>query len=201
MNKKKLNTKTIVMIAMLGAISAILMFLDFNVPLAPGFIKFDFSDLPVLIGGFLFGPVLGTLVAALKIILVLIFKPTTTMFVGELSNFILSVCFMTISCTIYRRHKTRKEAAIGMAVSTVATSLLAIVSNIFLIFPLYAAMFNMSIAQIVKIAMATNPWVTDLTSMVIFSLLPFNLFKYGVISIITFLIYKKISIILKKHIQ
>lgn len=194
-----MKTKKLVMAALLGALAAILMVLDFNVPLAPNFIKFDFSDFPVLIGGFVFGPVTGVLIAFLKIVLNLLFKPTTTMFVGEASNFILSVCYMGVACLFYRKHRTKKGAAVGMLLATVATSVLAIFSNIFVMFPMYAKLFNMSMQQIVGMVASVNPFVKDITTMVIASLVPFNLFKYGVISIITFVSYKKIEVILKKY--
>lgn len=194
-----MKTKKLVMAALLGALAAILMVLDFNVPLAPNFIKFDFSDFPVLIGGFVFGPATGVVIAFLKIVLNLLFKPTTTMFVGEASNFILSVCYMGVACLYYRNHRTKKGAVIGMLLATVATSVLAIFSNILVMFPMYAKLFGMSMQQIVGMVSAVNPFVKDITTMVIASLVPFNLFKYGVISIITFVSYKKIEVILKKY--
>lgn len=194
-----MKTKKLVMAALLGALAAILMVLDFNVPLAPGFIKFDFSDFPVLIGGFVFGPLTGVLIAFLKIVLNLLFKPTTTMFVGEASNFLLSVCYMGVACLFYRKHRTKKGAVIDMALATVTTSLFAIASNILVMFPMYAKLFGMSMEQIVGMVSAVNPFVKDVTTMVIASLVPFNLFKYGVISLITFISYKKIEVILKKY--
>ena len=194
-----MKTKKLVMAALLGALAAILMVLDFNVPLAPGFIKFDFSDFPVLIGGFVFGPLTGVLIAFLKIVLNLLFKPTTTMFVGEASNFLLSVCYMGVACLFYRKHRTKKGAVIGMALATVTTSLFAIASNILVMFPMYAKLFGMSMEQIVGMVSAVNPFVKDVTTMVIASLVPFNLFKYGVISLITFISCKKIEVILKKY--
>lgn len=194
-----MKTKKLVMAALLGALAAILMVLDFNVPLAPGFIKFDFSDFPVLIGGFVFGPLTGVLIAFLKIVLNLLFKPTTTMFVGEASNFLLSVCYMGVACLFYRKNRTKKGAVIGMALATVTTSLFAIASNILVMFPMYAKLFGMSMEQIVGMVSAVNPFVKDVTTMVIASLVPFNLFKYGVISLITFISYKKIEVILKKY--
>ena len=144
-----MKTKKLVMAALLGALAAILMVLDFNVPLAPGFIKFDFSDFPVLIGGFVFGPVTGVLIAFLKIVLNLLFKPTTTMFVGEASNFLLSVCYMGVACLYYRKHRTKKGAVIGMVLATITTSLFAIASNILVMFPMYAKLFGMSTEAII----------------------------------------------------
>ena len=189
-----MKTKKLVMAALLGALAAILMVLDFNVPFVPMFIKFDFSDFPVLIGGFVFGPLTGVLIA-----LNLLFKPTTTMFVGEASNFLLSVCYMGVACLYYRKHRTKKGAVIGMVLATVATSLFAIASNLLVMFPMYAKLFGMSTEAIIGMFSKINPLVKDMTTMVIASLVPFNLFKYGVISLITFISYKKIEVILKKY--
>ena len=199
MERKKLNTRTIVMAAMLGAIAAVLMFVEFSVPFAPPFVKFDLSDLPVLLAGFLFGPALGSLTAVIKILLKLLIKPTSTMFVGELSNLILSITFMLVAAIFYRQHKTRKGAVIWMLIATIATSAIALLSNYFFIFPMYAKLFGMTMESIVKMVTAVNPAVHSVFTMFIYSLLPFNMFKYGVISLITFFIYKKISVILKKY--
>ena len=192
-----MKTKKLVMAALLAALAAILMVLDFNVPFVPMFIKFDFSDFPVLIGGFVFGPLTGVVIAFLKIVLNLLFKPTTTMFVGEASNFLLSVCYMGVACLFYRKHRTKKGAVIGMVLATVATSLFAIASNLLVMFPMYAKLFGTE--AIIGMFSKINPLVKDMTTMVIASLVPFNLFKYGVISLITVVSYKKIEVILKKY--
>jgi len=201
MEKRKLNTRSMIMMAMLGAIAAVLMFLEISVPFAPGFVKFDLSDLPVLVSGFLFGPALGILTASIKIIIKLVIKPTSTAFVGELSNFILAAIFVGVSCLIYRQNKTKKGAMIGMAISTLVTAVVSVLTNWWVIFPMYAKMFGMSMDQLVQIAAATNPLVKDVVTMFILSIFPFNIFKYGVISLVTLLIYKKISNILKKYMQ
>ena len=121
------------------------------------------------------------------------------MFVGELSNLILSITFMLVAAIFYRQHKTRKGAVIGMLIATIATSAIALLSNYFFIFPMYAKLFGMTMESIVKMVTAVNPAVHSVFTMFIYSLLPFNMFKYGVISLITFFIYKKISVILKKY--
>lgn len=86
-----------------------------------------------------------------------------------------------------------------MLIATIATSAIALLSNYFFIFPMYAKLFGMTMDSIVKMVTAVNPAVHSVFTMFIYSLLPFNMFKYGVISLITFFIYKKISVILKKY--
>lgn len=194
----RLTTRSLVMIGMLGAISGILMVLDFHIPFSPTFVKFDFSDLPVMLGGFLLGPLAGVLIAVIKILLNFLLNGTSTMFVGEISNLILAIAFVLPASIIYSRHKTKKDAIIGLIVSVIMTSLLAVLSNLYVIFPLYASLFGMSVEDIVQMAVATNPLVKDITSMIIFSLLPFNILKYTIISFLTTISYKRLSYIFKK---
>ena len=104
----KLTTKALVTIAMLGAVSGILMALDFNIPLSPSFVKFDFSDLPIMLGGFLLGPLAGVFIGTIKILLNFVLNGTTTMFVGELSNWILTMAFVLPASIIYQKTKQKK---------------------------------------------------------------------------------------------
>lgn len=197
---KKQSTKKLVLTALLGAMSALLMVLEFSVPFAPTFVKFDFSDLPIIIGGFLMGPLSGITIAIMKILLSTMIHGTTTMFVGELSNLILSIAFVFPASYVYQQHKTKISAIKGLISGVMIASILAIISNLFVIFPLYASLFGMSLQDILKMAMVTNPFVSNMTTMMIFSLLPFNLLKYGVISIVAIVIYKKLSLEIKKYI-
>ncbi|WP_044600218.1 ECF transporter S component [Candidatus Stoquefichus massiliensis] len=197
---KKQSTKKLVLTALLGAMSALLMVFEFSVPLAPTFVKFDFSDLPIIIGGFLMGPLSGIATAIIKILLSTMIRGTTTMFVGELSNLILSIVFVFPASYLYQHHKTKTSAKKGLISGTIIASMLAIISNLFVIFPLYASLFGISLQDILKMAMVTNPLVTNMTTMMIFSLLPFNLLKYGVISVVTIVVYKKLSLEFKKYI-
>ena len=195
---KNTKTKNMVMIAMLGAIAAVLMVLEISVPLAPTFIKLDFSDLPIILGGFLMGPVAGVCVAAIKVLINLLLNGTSTMYVGEFANFALAAAYVLPASIIYAKQKNKKSAIKGLVVSVIVTSLFAILLNVYVVFPMYAKLFHMSFADIVGMVSATNPLVKSTFSMVVFSLLPFNLFKYSLVSVITMLTYKKLSHWFKK---
>lgn len=151
-----------------------------------------------MLGGFLLGPIAGILISCMKILLNFVLNGTTTMFVGELSNLILTLAFVLPASCIYRKEKTRKNAIIGLIVSVVFTSLLSIISNIYFIFPLYGKMFGMSMNDIINMIIVVNPLVKDVPTMIIFSLLPFNILKYTIISTITMISYKKLSYLFKK---
>ncbi len=187
------RTRKMVMVGMLGAISTILMYFDFPVPLAPGFIKMDFSELPVIIGGFLLGPVSGAAVAFLKVLLRFILKGTDTMGVGEFSNLLGSLAYVLPAALFYKHLKTRRSAEYGLLAGTVTTSIVMVLANAAFVFPLYIKLFGMTADAIVKMGSAVNPLVNNMFTLMVFSILPFNLFKYGVISILTLLVYKKIS--------
>lgn len=198
-NKKKITTRVITMTAMLGALSGVLMLLKIQLPFIPTFLTLDFSDVPVMLGGFLLGPLTGTLIATLKIVLNLILNGTQTMFIGELANLILSIAFVLPAAYLYKKEKTRKAAIKGLIISTITTSILALIINILFILPMYVSLFGYTMEGIVEMASAVNPLVSDLTTMLIFSFLPFNLFKYGLVSLIVVASYKRLSHLFVKH--
>lgn len=196
--KKVLTTKNLTMIAMFSAISAVLMVFEIQLPFSPSFVKFDFSDLPVMLGGFLIGPFAGGIIAFMKILLHFLLNGTTSFFVGDLSNLLLTLSFVLPASFIYQQKKTKKTAIQGLLVSIICTSLLAIIFNLFLIFPLYLKVLNLKMVDLINMIHVVNPLVKDVFTMIVFSLLPFNLFKYSIVSMITMLSYKKLSILFKE---
>ena len=74
----------------------------------------------------------------------------------------------------------------------------AVLTNVFLIFPAYMALYGMDWAAIVQMCTAVNPWITSVPTMVAFSIVPFNVISFSVTSILAMLLYKKISVPLKK---
>lgn len=198
MTKKVLTTKNLTMIAMFSAISAVLMVFEIQLPFSSSFVKFDFSDLPVMLGGFLIGPFAGGIIAFMKILLHFLLNGTTSFFVGDLSNLLLTLSFVLPASFIYQQKKTKKTAIQGLLVSIICTSLLAIIFNLFLIFPLYLKVLNLKMVDLINMIHVVNPLVKDVFTMIVFSLLPFNLFKYSIVSMITMLSYKKLSILFKE---
>ena len=198
MTKKVLTTKNLTMIAMFSAISAVLMVFEIQLPFSPSFVKFDFSDLPVMLGGFLIGPFAGGIIVFMKILLHFLLNGTTSFFVGGLSNLLLTLSFVLPASFIYQQKKTKKTAIQGLLVSIICTSLLAIIFNLFLIFPLYLKVLNLKMVDLINMIHVVNPLVKDVFTMIVFSLLPFNLFKYSIVSMITMLSYKKLSILFKE---
>ena len=182
--------------AILSAMAVLLMYLEFNLPFMPGFLKFDFSELPVLIGAYALGPWYGVLIELLKNLIHL--PATGTAGIGEASNFITGSIYVFIAGWIYTKNRTRKGAIISMAVATLALGLIACPLNYFITLPLYGSVLGFPMEAIVGMASEVNPMVSSKISLIFWVFLPFNLFKGLVISFLTFWVYKPISNIIHR---
>lgn len=192
-NVKRVNVWKMTMTAMLSAIAFILMFLDFSVPIMPGFIKMDLSELPALIGTFAMGPVSGVIICLVKNLLHLFMSSTGG--VGELSNFILGAAFVLPAGLIYKKWKGRKSAVIGALSGALLMALISIVSNYFIVYPVY---YNfMPEETILNAYQAIFSGVDNILECLIIFNAPFTFVK-GLFSVlITLVIYKPISPFLK----
>ncbi len=199
MNNQKLRRLT--MAALCGAVSFVLMYFSFSVPVLSPFAEFDFSALPELIGGFILGPLGAIEIIVVKIGLKLLFKGSSSLLTGEAINFILSVAYVLPAVFYYRRHKTKKGAVIGLAMGTLIAVLASIPANVYLTFPIYIKLYGMNWEGIIEICSAVNPWIKSIPTMVAFSIVPFNLISRVVTALITLLVYKRLSVPMKKLIQ
>lgn len=177
--------------AVLSAMAVILMYLEFNLPFMPSFLKFDFSELPVLVGSYALGPWYGVLIELLKNLIHL--PATGTAGIGEASNFLTGSIYVFTAGSIYKKNRTRKGAIISMAVATLALGIIACPLNYFVTLPLYGKVLNYPMEAILGSASSVNPMVSSKLSLIFWVFLPFNLFKGTVISFFTFWIYKPIS--------
>ena len=194
------RTRTITQIAMLGALAGILMNFEFPLPfLAPSFYQLDFSEIPVLVGAFAMGPIAGILIEVVKVLVHLVTMGTMTAGVGDFANFIFGCAFVVPAGLIYRRHhtKSRKHAVLGMAAGTLLTTAAACLMNAFVLLPAYGKAFGMPVQAFIEMGAAVHSGVTNLLTFAIMILVPFNLFKYTLTSVIVFFIYKRIRVILR----
>ena len=196
--KAKFTTQMLCFVGLFGALSTVLMLFKFPLPFAPAFMKLDVAELPAIMGSFMFGPLAGFCIVVVKLALNLLINGTDSMYVGELSNLLLSSIYVLSASLLYKRKKTKKRAALSLTVSVILTSVVALFSNTFFIFPAYAVVYGLSMDKIVEMASAVNPLVHDMFTMMLFSVFPFNFIKYGVVSVITFFVYKKLHLFILK---
>lgn len=195
MNKK--NTRYITQIAAMSAVAGVLMMFEVPLWFAPGFYKMDLSDLPALIGGFAMGPLAGMLIELFKVIISIVLGGTSTFFVGETSNFIIGCSFVVPASIVYKLMRSRKGAYTGMLIGTVVLASVGSAMNAFVLIPAYVQILGLPMEQIVAMGTAVNPAITSLSTLVLFAVVPFNLLKGVLVSLITALIYKKIRILIK----
>lgn len=192
------TTKKTAIIGMFSALAAILMYFEIPLFFAPSFYKIDFSEIPVLICGFILGPVAAATSEAVKIIIKLIIHPTSTAFVGEFANFVTGCAFVIPAAIIYQRKKSRKNAVIAMSSGTIISTVTGMFTNAFIMLPAFASLYGgMPVSNLIDMGTAVNPAITDMFTFIILAVTPINLLKFTLVSLIVFFIYKKISSILK----
>ena len=190
-SRRKAMIRRITVTAILTAMAFILMYLEVPLPFMPPFLKFDFSEVPVLVGAFALGPVWGIVIELFKNLIHLPF--TATAGIGELSNFVTGSIFVGFSGLVYLKLHTRKGAAASMAIGTLTLAVIAVPINAFITLPLYGSVMNFSTEAIVGMSAAVNPLIKDKMTLLFFAFVPFNLFKGIVVSAITFFVYKPVS--------
>lgn len=198
---KTQRIRRLTMAALFGAMAFVLMYFSFSVPVLSPFAEFDASAIPELIGGFILGPAGAVEIVSVKILLKLVFKGSSSMLTGEVQNFLLSLSFALPAVFYYRRHKTKKGAVVGLVIGSVTSIIVAVITNIYLIFPVFIKLYGMDWDGIISMCSAVNPWIKDIPTMVAFSIVPFNIISRTVTSFITVLVYKRISVPVKKLIQ
>lgn len=186
----KLNV--LVKVSILSVISLIIMMIEFSVPIFPSFLQIDLSDLPALFGGFALGPAAGVIIALLKNILHGLLM-TSTAWVGELANFSVGVVLVLVSSGIYHKTKSKKGAVIGLVLGSIAMSLVAGILNYFIFLPAFAKVFHSPIQSFIDMAGAIFPMINTYEELVIWSIIPFNLLKGVIVSVVTLILYKKVS--------
>ena len=191
--KNKFNSRYVAVTGMLSAIGFILMYVEFSVPVMPGFIKMDLSELPALIGSFAYGPLCGILVCLLKNLLHM--PVSSTVCVGEFANFLLGAVFVGTAGLIYSKKKSKKNAALASVLGAVLMGLLSIPVNYFITYPFY---YNfMAKEAILQAYQMIIPSMKSILQCLICFNFPFTTVK-GLISVgISLMVYKHLSPVLK----
>lgn len=193
--KQLFQVKNLVLMGMFGALGAVLMLFEFPILfIAPSFYGLDFSEIPVLVGTFAMGPLAGMVIELVKILVKMLIKPTTTGGVGELANFCIGCALILPAGWIYKIKRTKKSAVIGMVVGTASMAVVGAILNALVMLPFYSNF--MPLDTIIAAGAAINPAISNVWTFAILSVAPFNLLKGGLVSLVTALVYKRISIII-----
>ena len=198
-NKKAMSdTLYIAYTAIFAAMAGLLMLVVIPLFFAPSFYKIDLSELPVLICTFYLGPVAGVVCELLKVLIKLLLKGTSTAFVGDFANFAVGCSFILPASIVYHARPSRKSALIGLVVGTLVMTVFGSAFNAIYLLPKFATLFGMPLEAIVGMGTAVNKNITSVSTLVLFAVVPFNLLKGAVVSLLTLLLYKRISPILHR---
>ena len=196
--QKKVNVRTLAMTAILGAVATVLMFFSFSIPIIlPGFLAMDFSELPALIASFTMGPVSGAVVCLIKNLVNL--PTSSTGGAGELCNFLMGITFVVPAGLIYKYRKDRVGALVGSLVGAVVMAVLSFPINLFISYPAYGVFYGMTTDKIMY--QAILPSVKTLPQALLIFNMPFTFCKAMCSVIITFIVYKRISPLIKGTIK
>lgn len=188
---KRMSTRKLTSLALLSALAVIFMFLEQPLPFMPPFLKLDISEIPVLLGAFAFGPGSAVIIELIKNLIHLPF--TLTAGVGELANFLAGSLFTGTAGIVYHYFKNKKGAIAAMAAGTVVMTVFSSLFNYYFMLDFYSKFYGMPMDAIVAMSAAVNIYVKDVKTLIVYAFIPFNLFKGIVISVITAIIYKRVS--------
>ena len=192
-HRPRWDARRISVVAIFAAMAAVLMYFEFSLPFAPSFYQIDLSEVPVLICSFSLGPVAGVTCELLKIILKLLLKSTSTAFVGDFANFVIGCTFLLPASIFYHRKKNKKNAILGMAVGTVVMTTFGSFFNAIYLIPAFSLLYGQPVEAIVSMGTAINPAITSVSALVLLAVVPFNLLKSLIQSVLTYLLYKRME--------
>lgn len=194
--KNSYQTRKLATLAILAALAAILMFLEIPLPFMPEFLKYDMSEIPVLIGAFAYGPFSAIMIELVKNFVHL--PMSTTGGIGQLANFLAGAFFAGTAGVVYQYMRSKKGAVIAMLAGTAALTVFTSLFNYYVLLDLYATVLGFPLEAILKITSKVNGLVRDKETLILFAFVPFNLFKGISVSIVTFIVYKPISTLINR---
>lgn len=195
------KTRTVTVIGMMSALAVIIYYFDFPVPLMPGFIKLDLSNIISLLTGFSLGPVAGVVVCLIKNIIHFVIKGAgTTLGIGDIFDFVSSAVFCFTAAAIYKKNRTFKGAVIGSIAGVLAFTAISLPLNYFVTYPIYAKEFG-GMEAIMGAYQAINSNVKTLFGALCLFNVPFTLVKGVICAAVTMALYKPLSPILKGRIR
>lgn len=192
--KNTQNVRQLTYCAMFAAIATVLMYFEFPLPFMPPFLKVDLSGIVSLLAAFMFGWGPAVLITLVKDFIH--FFSSTTGGVGQLADFLMVSAFSIVASGIYRRRHTKRGALLGLAAGSVVMTVIGIFTNKYMLIPFFSKV--MPIEAILDACATVNPLIGDINSYVLFGVVPFNLIKCLILSVVTMLLYKRLSVFIRQ---
>ncbi len=196
--KNNEKIKKIAVIGIFSALSVVLYFLRFSLPIFPPFLQIQFSALPLVIIGYIYGPICGMITLIVKTLVCLPFSQT--LYVGDLADFLIGTSYILITSLMYKINKTKKNAAISLCVGSLSWIIVSVLANYFILVPFF---INVMLKGNVSGFLIMCECISGITEenyrimYVMYGALPFNVIITILVSLVTFFVYKRVSKIIK----
>ncbi|MGL4361707.1 MAG: ECF transporter S component [Cellulosilyticaceae bacterium] len=192
-SNKLLSTQNMIKMAFLSAIALILMqFLAIKLPmLFPSFLEIDLSETPAILATLMIHPWAGFIVVTLKNVLKALLFGSSTGYVGELANLLISLAYILPLTIIVRKKKDMKNITIGVSLGVVAIAVAGALVNYFITLPMYAQLI-MPMDTIVAMGTAIIPAIKDPITLILYSFVPFNILKGTIVAVASIAFIKSI---------
>lgn len=193
-----LDTGSMVKIGMLSGVGVVLMLLDFPLPIFPAFLKMDISDVPSIIGTFAMGTWAGVAIEFIKNLLKIVIGSKTSG-VGELANFLVGTAYIIPLGLICKWQINRKRVFLGCFIATLSMAIIGGMLNYYIFIPLYAKVLGSSVNSFIDSAAKVNSLITSLRTLIVYAIVPFNLLKGIIMSVVGFGLFKVLQPLFKKN--
>lgn len=180
----KNNINKMVKLAVLSALSLVLLMLV-RFPIIPtaAFLEYEPADIPILIGAFMYGPLEGLLITVVVSLIQALSVSAQSGWVGFAMHVMATGTLALVTGTIYKKVHNYKGAIAALVAGSIAMTLMMIPANLFFTVKFYGVPFDA-----VKAMLPT-------------AIIPFNLLKSSINSVVVMLSYKPLSRLLKSELQ
>ena len=192
-NDRSFSVSLIAKLAILSAMAVVLLYIEFPLLPATPWLKLNVSDVPTLLASFMFGPISGIVVNGVKVGVCLLIRGTSTAFVGDLANFLVGCSFVLPASILYQKLLSKKGAVASLALGTGVMTVFGSLFNAWFLIPRFAVMYGLPLDAIIAMGTQVNGAITDLSTLVLLAVVPFNLLKGVLVSVLTFFLYKRVE--------
>jgi riboflavin transporter FmnP len=194
-NQNKLfSTVNLTKMALLSVMAAIIMnFTEMSLAtIFPEFLKIEVSEVPAIIGILAVHPLAGVVIVVLKNILKAFMFGTKTAYVGELANLAVSLGYILPLTFIVRKRRDIKAVSLGIILGVAGIAIVGGLINYFVMIPLYAKLF-IPMEAIIEMGHIINPNIVNKLTLVLYAIVPFNIFKGTIVAVVSILIVKSMQ--------
>jgi riboflavin transporter FmnP len=179
----------LIKVSILAALSTLLMHLSFPIFPAHPYLRYDPSEVPALIATFALGPLAGMAVVLLKNSLYMLLHFAPSEFIGIPINTLAGWTLVGVAGHVYRLRKNKSIALVSLSLGVVAMTLVMIPANLVLL-PVFQRFFMPSVATMPS---------EQMLAIILAVVTPFNIIKGSLTAFLTFLVYKRVSPLLKSQ--